>query len=233
VVPLALLLAAGCAAPPATVPGDPPARADEAPALLVRPRAINLGRLRPGAGHTRTIEARAASPGTVITSAGTDDPGFSLRRDVFEHEEDKAAFILRFAGSREIGPVAAEAWIGYRAGTGEEGAVAVPVVGAVAGDLRIPRGIYLHRRGGRFAPRKVVITRRSGKTVHIRSVEDLDGMLGIDLVEPRSENASFVLEVRDRNWCHDGSIEHQLLLTIDDPLQRETVIEYRIDSHCS
>jgi hypothetical protein len=231
----AALLGAGCADP--LVPFSPIAPGEARlepvnapPQVIVRPRLVNMGRLRPGAGHSRRIEAQVTSGGALITGAVVDDPRFTIEEELGGTTGGRAAFSLRFDGSREIGPVAAEIVVGYRDPAGAPGVIAVPVVGSVVGDLRVARGLYLHKRGGRFAPRDVVVGRRSGKPVHILSVEDPDGLLDVTLVEPRSRLASFRVAVADPGPARDGSSGHPLLLHVDDADESPVNLEYRIDS---
>jgi hypothetical protein len=230
------LLATGCgnhAAPavqPAADSGRLEAQAPTPPTVVVRPRLVNMGRLRPGAGHSRTIEARVTSQGAAITGARVDDPRFTIEEQAAKSSGARSTFSLRFEGSHEIGPVVAEAVIGHRDSAGKEGGTVVAVVGSVAGDLRVARGLYLHKRDGRFAPRDVVVGRRSGRPVHIRSVEDPDGLLVVTLVEPRSRLASFRVEVANPVRSDDGAARHQLLLHIDDADESPVNMEYRIDS---
>jgi len=189
-----------------------------------------MGRLRPGTGHSRRIEAHATSPGVAIAGAILDDPRFTIEEDASARTAGRAAFSLRFKGSREIGPIAAEAVISHRDSAGTDGETIVAVVGSVAGDLRVARGLYLNKRCGRFAPREVVVSRRSGRPVHLRSVEDPDGLLEVTLVEPRSRLASFRVEVAHPGRSDDGSSAHPLLLHVDDREESPVNLEYRIDS---
>lgn len=172
---------------------------------------------------------RAVSPHATLTGSRIEGAGFTMRRGVPSVAGEEATISIEFEGSGAVGPVSAEVLIDYDAGAAGSGTAAVPVFGAVAGDLRIPRGIYLHRRGGGFPPRKVVLTRRSGGPVHIRSVEDLDGLLAVTLLEPSGRAASFLLEVRDPVRRHDGTVRYRLAVDIEDAAQPRTVIEYRID----
>ncbi len=206
---------------------NPPA---DTPSLVIHPRVVNLGRLRPGAGLSRRIKARATSPDLLITGARTGDPGFSVEPDASPLPGRRATFTLRFKGSRKLGPLGAEVAITHRDAAGTEGEAHVTVVGSVAGDIRVTRGIYLHRRGGRFAPRDVVVGRRSGRSVRITSVEDPDGLLDVALVEPVSRLASFRLEVADPATREDGAVGHPLLLHVDKADESPISMEYRIDS---
>lgn len=228
---VAILVSAACAAPPP--PGRPadPERIAAGIAfepLSVRPRAVNMGRLRPGAGHSRRIEARAIAPGVSISGAEVDGTGFSIEPSA--PGPGRAAFQLRFEGAEGTGPVAAEVRIGYRDAAGPAGELTVPVVGSVAGDLRVARGIYLHRRGDGYPPREVTVGRRSGGAVRLEAVEDPDGLLAVVLTEPEGKPASLRLEVADPRREEDGTVPHPLLLRIADEREPLVRLEYRIDS---
>jgi hypothetical protein len=198
--------------------------------VIAEPVKLMLRDLAPGEPGTETLSLlrTEGSTATVESIRIEDTDRFSIRE--LETEPGAlATYEVRFAGRKEVGASTTSIIV---ATTGESTPeLKIPVHASVAFNLRYPKRFGFTRRDGRPLEQTVRITTRRGDAPKLGKVEDPDGLLDIEVLEPEGPTTSIRVRVReDEPTEQDEGVPHTLIVHTDDPDEPRLEIEYRVNA---
>lgn len=194
--------------------------------VVAQPAAVAMHGLAPGKPGTETFSVRAAEGSTAtVKSVRVEDPELFSVRPVDTEPGALATYEVRFAGRKEVGVSTTNVIVETTGEHTPELKVQVRVM--VTFNLRYPKRIGLTRRGEGPIERTIQISTRRGGAPKIEKVEDPDGLLDIEVLEPKGPSTGIHVRVRDdaKGKLADGS-KHKLYIHTDDEDEPRIEIEY-------
>ncbi len=194
----------------------------------VAPRHLSFGQLSKNEKATREFRITVREPEKVkVVEVKMDDDRFVLKK-VDGILESNSSWEITFKGTRKVGRVMASVEVRF---TGSDVTNAkVPARVNVVGDLQYTKSLYFHREGDGYIEREIVFSSRSGKNVHIKKVEDSDGLLGVDISVPKGKKAIVKTKVADPKGDYSKPSRHALKVFTSDPDESEVDIRYTISN---
>lgn len=192
----------------------------------VNPRHLSFGQVGKGESVTREFELKVNEPDKVkIAGVTVEDEQFVLKR-LEGDAAGNAKYSVELKGAATIGRLTGKVIVKLEGSENET--IEVPVRATVVGDLRYSRSVYFNKRDDVYPEREVVFTRRSGKAVLIKGVEDVDKHLKVDLVTPKGEKAVIKVTVADPSKDYQKPARGALKVSVQDPDEPEVEIRYTI-----
>ncbi len=193
--------------------------------MVAVPQSLPILNLAPGEPGTATfsVERSRDSTATVKSVRVEDTKRFSIR-EIETRPGALATYEVRFSGG-DVGTTATNVVVET---TGEHTPrLTIPVHASASYNLRYPKRITLVRRGTGPVEQVLRISTRRGDPPRIRKVEDPDGLLDIEVLEPDGPTVGIRLRVHDDALTSiDERAVHALLVHTDDPHEPEVKIEY-------
>ncbi len=193
--------------------------------MVAVPPSVQLMNLAPGKPGTATVslERSRGSAASVQSVRVEDTKRFSIR----EIEPQLGAFAsyeVRFAGG-EVGSAVTKVIVET---TGEHTPrLTIPVRASVVYNLSYPKRLTLVRRGEGPFEQTLRISTRRGDPPKIAKVEDPDGLLDIEVLEPDGPRVEIRLRARESEAAKiDERAAHELVVFTNDPEEPRLAIEY-------
>lgn len=198
--------------------------------VIAQPVTLMLRDLAPGKPGTETFSLLRTdgSTATVESIRIEDTDLFSIRK-LETAPGALATYEVGFEGLEEVGARTTSIIV---ATTGENTPeLKIPVHASVAFNLRYPKRFGFTRRDGKLLEQTVRITTRHGDAPKIGKVEDPDGLLDIEVLEPEGPTTSIRVRVReDERTKQDAGVPHTLIVHTDDPDEPRLELEYRVSA---
>jgi hypothetical protein len=195
--------------------------------VIAQPVTLRLRDLPPGKPGTETFSLlrTEGSTATVESIRIEDTDRFSIR-EIETAPGALATYEVGFEGRKEVGASTTSIIV---ATTGENTPeLTIPVHASVAFNLRYPKRFGFTRRDGKLE-QTVRITTRRGDAPKIGKVEDPEGLLDFEVLEPEGPSTSIRVRVRDDALTkHDDGVPHTLIVHTDDPDEPRLELEYRV-----
>lgn len=195
--------------------------------MVALPASLPILNLAPGEPGTATfsVEQSQGSPATVKSVRIEDTTRFSIR-EIETRSGALATYEVRFAGS-DVGTTATNVIVET---TGEHTPqLTIPVHASAAYNLRYPKRFTLIRRGNGPFEQILRISTRRGDPPKIKKVEDPDGLLEIEVLEPDGPTVGIRLRVHENETATvDERAVHKLLVHTNDPHEPKLEIEYSL-----
>ena len=194
----------------------------------VTPRHLSFGQLGKNEKATREFKITVREPDKVkVVEVKADDDRFVLKK-IDGVLESNSTWEITFKGTRKVGRVMGNIEVRFT-GSDVESAK-VPARVNVVGNLQYTRSLYFHREGDGYVEREIVFSSRSGKNVHVKKVEDPDGLLEIDISVPRGKKVVVKTKVADPKGDYSKPSRHALKVFTGDPDESEVDIRYTISN---
>ena len=194
----------------------------------VTPRHLSFGQLGKNEKATREFKITVREPAKVkIVEVKADDDRFVLKKTDGDLESN-SSWEITFKGTKEIGRVMGNIEVRFT-GSDVESAK-VPARVNIVGDLQFTKSLYFHKQESGYAEREISFSSRSGKNVHIKKIEDPDGLLEIDLSNPRGKKVIVKTKVADPKGDYSKPTRHALKVFTSDPDEPEVDIQYTISN---
>lgn len=194
--------------------------------VVALPPAISLLNLGRGEAGTQTFSVQRGedSDASVKSVRLEDTDQFSIR-EVDPAPDSLATYEVRFEGRDDIGTSHTNVVVET---TGEHTPqLKIAVRANVAANLIYPKRVAIMRREGQPLERTIRISSRRGDPPKIGKIEDPDGLLDIDVLEPEPTSVSLRLRVRDGETVDDAGV-HPLRLHTNDPEQPKLELTYEV-----
>jgi hypothetical protein len=194
--------------------------------VAVTPRHLSFGQVGKGETVTREFELKINEPDKVkIVDVTVSDERFALERIEGDATGD-SKYSVKLADTSVIGRVTGKVLVKIEGS--ESDSVEVPIRASVVGDLRYSRSMYFNKRDGKFPDREVAFTRRSGKDVQLKKVEDPDGLLKLDLPTKKGKKAIVSATVADPEKDYTKPVRGSLKVHVVDADEPVVEIRYTI-----
>jgi hypothetical protein len=191
------------------------------------PPSLQMMNLAPGEPGIASVSVqRSKDSAAAVKSVRVEDTERFSIRELETQPGALATYEVRFAGGK-VGTTATKVVIDT---TGEHTPkLTIPVRASAAYNLVYPKRVTLTRRGdGRYEQSLRISTRR-GDPPKIRKVEDPDGLLDIEVLEPDGPKVEIRLRVREREAAKvDEHAAHELLVHTNDPDEPKLELEYTL-----
>ena len=191
------------------------------------PPSVQMMNLAPGEAGVASlsVERKKDSDATVKSVRVEDTTRFSIR-EVETRSGALATYEVRFAG-RKVGTTTTKVVIET---TGEHTPrLEIPVRAVAAHNLIYPKRVILTRRGDGPFEKNVRISTRRGDPPKIRKVEDPDGLLDIEVLEPDGPSVDIRLRVRESATAElDERAVHELIVHTNDRDEPKLALEYNL-----
>lgn len=195
--------------------------------MVALPSSLPMVNLAPGEPGTASfsLEPSQGSKATVKSVRLQDTDRFSVR-EIETEPGALATYEVRFAGG-DVGVSSTKVVIET---TGEHTPrLTIPVRASATSNLRYPKRLSLTRRGNGTFEQILRVSTRRGDPPKIGKVEDPDGLLDIEVLEPEGPRVSIRLRVRDSEATKiDEQAVHKLLVHTNDPDEPKLEIEYSL-----
>lgn len=196
--------------------------------MIAEPAALTLRDLPPGEPGAETFSLRLAEGSTAtVASIRIEDTDLFSIRAIETAPGALATYEVGFRGRKEVGASTTSIIV---ATTGENTPeLAIPVHASVAFNLRYPKRFGFTRRGGKPLEQTIRITTRRGDAPKITKVEDPDGLLDIEVLEPEGPTTGIRVRVREDERTKQGEgVPHTLIVHTNDPDEPRLELEYRV-----
>ena len=195
----------------------------------VEPRNIAFKQLSKGQTGEQEITIKVAEPDkTKIVGVTVSDPRFELEKLSGDFSSE-SKWRLKFKGDAVLGTVAAKLVVDYTTNGPQK--MEVPVRASIVGDLVYQKSVrFIKDAAGSIAPRKFLLRSRTGKTVEVTKIEDLDHLLKIDMKEKKGEKVEISLSVIDPNVETSKPSQHKLSVHTKDADEPVLEITYIISA---
>jgi hypothetical protein len=196
--------------------------------VIAQPATLVLRDLVPGESGAETFSLLPTEGSTAaVASVRIEDAELFSIRAIETAPGALATYAVGFRGRRELGTSTTSIIV---ATTGENTPeLTVPVRASVASNLRYPKRFGFTRRVGKPLEQTVRITTRRGDAPKIGKVEDPDGLLDVEVLEPEGPTTSIRVRVREDEPTGPGSGgPHTLIVHTDDPDEPRLELEYRV-----
>jgi hypothetical protein len=191
------------------------------------PPSLSIMNLAPGESGTTSVSVeRKKDSAAVVKSVRVEDTKRFSIREIETRPGALATYEVRFAGGK-VGTTSTNVVVET---TGEHTPrLTIPVRASAAYNLIYPKRVTLTRRGdGPFEQNLRVSTRR-GDPPKIEKVEDPDGLLDIEVLEPDGPAVNIRLRVRDSETAKlDEHAAHALWVHTNDPDEPKLELEYKL-----
>jgi hypothetical protein len=196
--------------------------------VTAEPATLMLRDLPPGepGAETFSLLLTEGSKAAVESIRIEDTELFSIR-PIETAPGALATYEVGFRGRKEVGASTTSIIV---ATTGENTPeLKIPVHASVAFNLRYPKRFGFTRREGKPLVQTVRITTRRGDAPKIGKVEDPDGLLDIEVLEPEGPTTSIRMRMREGEPTGqvDG-VPHTLIVHTNDPDEPRLELEYRV-----
>ncbi len=194
----------------------------------VAPRHLSFGQLAKNEKATREFKITVREPDKVkVVEVKMDDDRFVLKK-IDGVLKSNSTWKITFKGTREVGRVMGNVEVRFT-GSDVESAK-VPARVNIVGDLQYTKSLYFHKEEDGYVEREIVFSSRSGKNVHIKKVEDPDGLLKIDFSNPKGKKVIVKTKVADPKGDYSKPSRHVLKVFTGDPDEPEVDIRYTISN---
>ncbi|MCB9718899.1 MAG: hypothetical protein H6712_33960 [Myxococcales bacterium] len=196
--------------------------------MIAQPVTVGLHDLPPGEAGTETFSLRPTEGSTAtIESVRVEDATLFSLREIEAEAGALATYELRFAGRKEVGVSATHIVVETTGANTPE--LVIPVRASVATNLRYPRQFGFSWRDGELLERTIGISTRRGDAPAIEEIEDPDGLLEIEVLEPRGPTTSIRMRVRaDQRAKAEPGVRHTMIVHTNDPDEPRLELEYRV-----
>jgi hypothetical protein len=195
--------------------------------MVAVPPSLGMVNLAPGERGTASfsVEPSQDATATVKSVRVEDTKRFSIR-EIETQPGALATYEVRFAGG-DVGTTATSVIIET---TGEHTPrLTIPVRASAAYNLRYPERVTLVRRGSGPFEQTLRVSTRRGDPPKIKKVEDPDGLLDIEVLEPDGPTVGIRLRVRDNETAKvDEHAVHELRVHTNDPDEPKLELEYNL-----
>lgn len=189
------------------------------------PPSLSIMNLAPGEAGTTSVsvERTKDSTATVKSVRVADTKRFSIR-EIEARPGALATYEVRFAGGK-VGTATTNVIIET---TGEHTPrLTIPVRASAAYNLIYPKRVTLTRRGNGPFEQNLRVSTRRGDPPKIKKVEDPDGLLDIEVLEPDGPAVVIHLRVRE-NAKLDEHATHKLWVHTNDPDEPKLELAYNL-----
>jgi hypothetical protein len=196
--------------------------------VIAEPVTLMLRDLAPGKPGTESFSLLLTEGSTAtVESIRIEDTELFSIREIETAPGALATYEVGFEGRKEVGASTTSIIV---ATTGENTPeLKIPVHATVAFNLRYPKRFGFTRRDGKPLEQTVRITTRRGDAPKLGKVEDPDGLLDIEVLEPEGPTTSIRVRVReDEPTKQDDGAPHRLIVHTDDPDEPRLELEYRV-----
>jgi hypothetical protein len=203
--------------------------------LLVDARAnpgnLSLKDIKPGEAATVNFSVQITDPSkTTITSVVVEDQDNFEVRPLEPEADGQPRYELRFRGSKTVGS------FGTRIEVTTTGAhtpqLNIPVRAVVASNLRYSKRVHFAQRDGAWVERQIRISAHDGTTPKIGKIEDPDGLLVLEMLEPNGATVTIEARVDEAKASALAETERgkSRILTIhtNDPDEPRVAITYTL-----
>ena len=197
--------------------------------VVAQPRSVSLLNLAPGEPGTGTVSVQLAQGSTATVEAFhiEDTKNFSVR-EIETEPGSLATYEVRFAGRDEVGTSATNLVLET---TGEHTPeLTIPVRATAAANLTYPKRVVLIGQDGKYE-RNIRLSTRRGDPPKVGEVDDPDGLLDIEVLEPTATSVEIALRLREGEATKvDERTVHTLRLHTSDRDLPEIEIQYQFRS---
>ncbi len=194
----------------------------------VTPRHLSFGQLGKNEKATREFKITVREPEKIkVVEVKADDDRFVLKKTDGDLASN-SSWEITFKGTRKVGRVMGNIEVRFT-GSDVESAK-IPARINIVGDLQYTKSLYFHREGEGYVEREIVFSSRSGKNVHIKKVEDPEGLLAIDIAVPKGKKVVVKTKVADPKGDYSKPSRHVMKVLTGDPDEPEVDIRYTISN---
>ncbi|PRQ04982.1 hypothetical protein ENSA7_49150 [Enhygromyxa salina] len=200
------------------------------------PASVNLREIRVGSRGTGTFDLKLSetTDAKIVSVTLEDTKNFALRRTAGELEGD-SSYEVEFRGARQVGTVSTTIEV---VTTGEiTPKLSIRVSATAVLNLRYQKNIRFTRRAGQLQSRVLRISSREGEAPKIKKVQDPDGLLEIEVLDPQGAMASIRAAVNEAKYAAlDDEAKlgvHELIVLTSDEDEPRLELEYQITPESS
>lgn len=194
--------------------------------VAVKPRHLSFGQVGKGETATREFELKINEPEKIkITEVTASSESLVIERIEGELSGD-SKYSVKLADTKTIGRVTGKVIVKIEGS--ESDTVEIPIRATVVGDLRYSRSVYFNKREGAYPEREIVFTRRSGKKVLVKKVEDPEERLKLEIVTAKGEKAIVKAAVADPEQDFRKPVRGTLKVHLQDADEPVVDIRYTI-----
>jgi hypothetical protein len=194
--------------------------------VAVTPRHLSFGQVGKGETATREFELKVNEPGKVkIIEVTATDEKLVLKRIEGEPSGD-SKYSVELADTKTIGRVTGKVIVKLEGSDNDT--VEIPIRATVVGDLRYSRSVYFNKREDAYPEREIAFTRRSGKNVVIKKVEDPDGHLELEITTAKGEKATVKASVANPEQDYRKPVRGAIKVHVQDADEPVVDIRYTV-----
>jgi hypothetical protein len=189
------------------------------------PPSVQMPNLAPGEPGVASVSVERSEDSTAeVKSVRVEDTKRFSVREIETQPGALATYEVRFEGGK-VGTTATKVVIET---TGEHTpTLTIPVRATAAYNLVYPKRVTLTRRGDGPFEQNLRISTRRGDPPKIGKVEDPDGLLDIEVLEPEGPTVNIRLRLRETANV-DERAAHELLVHTNDPDEPKLELEYNL-----
>ncbi|KIG15538.1 hypothetical protein DB30_05561 [Enhygromyxa salina] len=195
------------------------------------PASVNLREVRVGARGSAPFELKLneTTSAKIVSVTLEDTKNFALRRTAGELAGN-SSYELEFRGTKQVGMLSTKIKVVTTGESTPEFSINVSV--NVVLNLRYQQNIRFTRRQGKLQSRVLRISAREGDAPKIKKVQDPDGLLEIEVLDPQGAMASIRTEVNEAKYAaldDAGKLAaHKLIVLTSDKDEPRLELEYQI-----
>ena len=195
--------------------------------MVAVPPSVPMVNLAPGEQGKATVSVERSKDSTAsVKSVRVEDTKRFSIREIETQVGALATYEVRFAGG-DVGTFSTKVIIET---TGEHTPrLTIPVRASAVYNLSYPKRVTLVRRGDGPFEQTLRISTRRGDPPKIKKVEDPDGLLDIEVLEPDGPTVSVRLRLRENATAKvDDRAAHELVVHTNDKDEPKVAIEYNL-----
>jgi hypothetical protein len=199
--------------------------------VKAEPSNLNLTEIKPGEPATVSFTVKITDPETTKIESVVVEDQENFEVHPLEPEADgQPRYELRFRGSKTVGNFGTRVEVNTTAPHTPR--LNIPVRAAVVSNLRYGKRLHFTRRDQGFYSPNIRVSTRDGKPPKIEKVEDPDGLLALEILDPVGATVTIQAQVDKAKYEALSESQrrksHKLTVHTNDPHEPRVEITYTI-----